>query len=103
VIKVECSRCIGGKGRIDAFSHIKAGVCFKCGGHGFVMQKSKPNPQKTYEISFLWLDKEDLNYNDGEFCHCWNKKYPSLNKANQAAEIAMKNNGSVDYKVNIKQ
>ncbi len=30
---VPCGRC-GGKGRIDAFSHVLGGVCFGCNGHG---------------------------------------------------------------------
>lgn len=28
-----CPKCMG-SGRISAFSHIKAGVCFSCGGSG---------------------------------------------------------------------
>ena len=98
MIKVDCDRCFG-KGRINAFSGIMGGVCFKCGGDGYVMRKSKPRVQKEYKVSFLWLDKNDCNYMDGDFCHCWTQKYPSLNKAKKAAEKAMKNNGSQDYKV----
>jgi hypothetical protein len=32
----DCPRCHNGAGRIDAFSHVKGGVCFKCNGKGIV-------------------------------------------------------------------
>jgi DnaJ-class molecular chaperone len=31
--KKECRRC-SGYGRIDAYTHIKGGVCFSCNGSG---------------------------------------------------------------------
>lgn len=96
--KFECPKCMG-KGRINAFAHIESGVCFKCQGKGFVEQKSAPKKQKQFKVSFLWTDKDDCNYRNGDFCHCWTKGYQSENKANQAAAKAMKNNGSVEYKV----
>lgn len=37
-----CSRCEG-HGRISAFGHVLAGVCFQCKGSG--KQKSKPAPK----------------------------------------------------------
>lgn len=49
--KVECSRCCNGKGRIAAFSHIQGGVCFKCGGKGYVMRKTKPGkPSVSWQV-----------------------------------------------------
>lgn len=40
--KFECPKCSGGSGHIKAFSHVMGGVCFKCGGKGYVEQKTKP-------------------------------------------------------------
>lgn len=45
--KVECSRCFGGKGFIRAYSHIQAGVCFKCGGKGYTEVKTNPEKLKA--------------------------------------------------------
>lgn len=28
--KIECPRCLGGKGEIRAFRHVQGGVCFRC-------------------------------------------------------------------------
>jgi hypothetical protein len=100
MIKVECDRCLG-KGRINAYAGIQNGICFKCNDKGFVLQKNPPRIQKTFKVSFLWLDKDDCNYNNGDFCHCWSKKYPSMNKARLDAETKMKKNGSSDFKVEI--
>lgn len=100
MIKVSCDRCLG-KGRINAYAGIMAGVCFKCNDKGYILQKNPPRTQKTFKVSFLWLDKKDCNYNGGDFCHCWTKKYPSLNKANKAAEKSMLRNGSQDFKVEL--
>ena len=100
MIKVDCHNC-NKSGRITAFSHIKNGICFKCEGKGYTEHKAPPRNQKTFAVSFLWLDEEDPNYLNGDFCHCWNKKYPSMNKAKQAAAASMKRNGSVDFRVEV--
>lgn len=42
LIKVECPRCLGGKGTIKAFSHVRGGECFKCQGKGYVMATKAP-------------------------------------------------------------
>ncbi len=102
MIKVDCDRCIG-KGIIHAFLGTKNGICFKCAGHGFVTQKNKPRIQKTFTFSFLWLDKDDCNYNDGDFCLCFSRKQPSMNKAILTAKAFMNKNGSSDFKVELKQ
>ena len=42
--KIECPRCLGGKGEIRAFRHVQGGVCFRCKGRGYVEVKTIPKP-----------------------------------------------------------
>lgn len=44
-MKVECPRCLNGKGHIRAFTHVQGGVCFKCGGAGHIERKTAPKKQ----------------------------------------------------------
>lgn len=37
---VECSRCQG-RGKLNGFSHVHGGVCFKCDGKGFTHRAGK--------------------------------------------------------------
>ncbi|MGP9633721.1 hypothetical protein ACT3R7_11710 [Halomonas sp. AOP43-A1-21] len=48
--KADCPRCAGGKGHIDAYSHIKGGVCFKCDGKGYVMLKAAPRRSTSWRV-----------------------------------------------------
>jgi hypothetical protein len=90
LVKVDCRKC-DKTGYINAFSHVKRGICFSCGGHGFNMLKNKPRIQKRYEIGFLWADKNHCNYNNGEILMVWGAQgYASLPAANRRAEAAMK-------------
>jgi hypothetical protein len=38
----ECGKC-GGRGRINAFSHISHGTCFACGGSGVRLSAKRQN------------------------------------------------------------
>ena len=100
LIKVDCLKCFG-KGRINGFEHIQMGVCFSCNGAGFKMQKNPSRVSKEFRVYFLWLDKNDCNYNDGDFCHCGQKKFPSQNKADQWGAKTSATNGSSDYKIEL--
>lgn len=97
--KFECPKCNNGSGNIKAFSHVLGGVCFQCKGTGYIEQKRAPTKSKTYSFSFLWTDPNHVNFMDGEFCKCFNKKARSYNAAVKIAEKAMKNNGAVEYKI----
>lgn len=44
----DCPRCVNGTGRISAFSHVKGGICFKCGGRGKITLKRKPRPSMRF-------------------------------------------------------
>ena len=55
----DCPRCFG-KGRINAFSHVIAGVCFKCNGVGTITQKSKPRVSKKFAIGIVIKGGEEL-------------------------------------------
>lgn len=96
MMKVECLKC-GGNGYIRAYTGIAGGVCFSCGGKGYHMRKSAPNRMKTFKFSFLWEDENDLNYKNGDFCHCFNKKARNFAAAEKMAVVFMQNNGSQDY------
>lgn len=95
----ECPKCTDGSGNIKAFSHVLGGVCFQCKGTGRVEQKNAPRKSKTYSFSFLWVNPEDSNYMNGEFCKCFNKKARSMSAAIKIAKTSMAKNGSVDFKV----
>jgi DnaJ-class molecular chaperone len=45
----ECFKC-GGKGKIEAFSHIENGDCFQCGGTGRLMTREQ-RAQRAKEIA----------------------------------------------------
>ena len=66
--KVDCPRCMNTSGHIRAFSHVQGGVCFKCGGKGFVLRKTKPQ-KKSWFKCFAVLN--------GEFAHWYNLTAPS--------------------------
>lgn len=51
--KIECPRCLGGKGEIRAFRHVQGGVCFRCKGRGYVEVKTIPKPS----IRFVAMQK----------------------------------------------
>jgi len=98
LVKVDCGKC-GGKGHIRAFTHVVAGICFACDGNGFKMLKAAPKPARKFKVSFLWTDPKNPNYNDGDFCHCWNESARSLPAVQRKAAAAQKRNGSVDFKI----
>ena len=101
LIKVDCRKC-NKTGFINAFGHIKRGICFSCSGHGFQMLKNKPRIQKRYEVGFLWADKNHCNYNNGKILMVWGAQgYASLPAANRKAEAAMRINGSIEYLVRL--
>jgi len=101
LIKVDCRKC-DNTGFINAFNHVKRGICFQCSGHGFQMLKNKPRIQKRYRIGFLWADKDHCNYNNGEILMVWGAQgYASLPAANRKAEAAMRINGSIEYLVEL--
>jgi hypothetical protein len=56
-MKVECPRCLNGKGHIRAFTHVQGGVCFKCGGAGFVERKTAPKKRFWFRC-WTMLDGE---------------------------------------------
>lgn len=96
MIKVECAKC-GGKGHIPHYSNIAGGVCFSCQGRGYNLQKSEPKRSKTYTFFFCWEDPSATNYNGGDFCRCYNKKFRSFAAAERHAAQAMERNGSQDF------
>ena len=96
--KYECGKC-SGKGRIAAFNHVVAGVCFKCNGRGYVVRKSAPRPAKKFNVWFLWADEKDANYMGGEFCMCGVISARSNAEAERKAKARMNGNGSVDYRI----
>ena len=98
MIKAECNKC-NGTGFIKEFNHVIGGVCFNCHGDGYVIRKSKPVYLKKYIFSFLWLDKNDSNYMDGNFCKCFSKKCKNIKDAIAIGEKAMKKNASSDFKI----
>ena len=102
MIKVECTRCLEEKGNIKAFSHVLGGECFKCGGKGFVLQKTKSKPSKYYSFFFLWLDKTHCNYNNGEFILCFNKKARSMNDAVKKDKKSLMINEASNFKIILK-
>lgn len=71
-MKVECPRCMKGKGHIRAFSHVQGGVCFKCGGAGHVERKTAPKPQFWFRCWTMI---------DGEGCFRMSLKAPSEKQA----------------------
>lgn len=71
-MKIECSRCMSGKGHILAFSHVQGGVRFKCGGVGHVELKAAPKPQFLFRC---------LTMIDGESCFRISMKAPSKKQA----------------------
>lgn len=71
-MKVECTRCMNGKGHIRAFSHVQGGVCFKCGGAGHVERKAAPKPQFWFRCWTMI---------DGEGCFRMSLKAPSEKQA----------------------
>ncbi len=72
LVKVECARCLGGKGHISAFNHIQGGVCFQCGGKGYVMRKAAPRQMFWYRC---WT------VIDGEGGFYWSLRAPSEQQA----------------------
>jgi hypothetical protein len=80
----ECFKC-GGKGKIEAFSHIAAGDCFQCGGTGRLMtreqraehnRKLAANAQKRIDAHDLRCAKE-CGLSLEEFRHIADpKRYP---------------------------
>ena len=50
MFKVVCPRCCNSKGVIDAYSHVKGGVCFKCNGVGWIYRKTKPHPMRSWRV-----------------------------------------------------
>lgn len=76
-MKVECPRCMNGKGHIRAFSHVRGGVCFKCGGAGYVERKTAPKAQFWFRC---W------SVIDGEGGYYWNVKAPSEKQAMTKAQ-----------------
>ncbi len=56
--KVECPRCSNGKGVINAFRHVKGGVCFKCDGVGYV--EVKTNPESLIKAKIARREKAQL-------------------------------------------
>ncbi len=49
--KSPCPRCAG-DGRISAYTHVKAGVCFRCGGAGTITTKYPPRaPSEKFGIT----------------------------------------------------
>lgn len=91
-----CEKCLG-KGHIQAFGHILGGVCFSCKGEGKI--KKKKNPSKSFRVSFLWDDKSDVNYMNGDFCACGIIKSKTEYEAIKKAKKRMISNGSVAYRV----
>ncbi|QLO06886.1 Uncharacterised protein [Escherichia coli] len=61
--KIECPRCLGGKGEIRAFRHVQGGVCFRCKGRGYVEVKTIPKPSVRFVAMQKWANPEDVNYN----------------------------------------
>lgn len=72
-----CYRC-DGRGKIQAYSHVMSGVCFKCGGSG--RQKSKP--ARTVMWAVL-----GTNPQTGEEVHCYNVNAPTGKKAIDRARV----------------
>ena len=96
--KFACPKC-DGKKTINAFTHVQGGVCFHCGGAGYVMQKTAPKKSQEYEISFLWTDPADVNYMNGEFCNCGKISARSRSAAEKKAAERMSKNGAAAYKL----
>ena len=65
--KIECPRCLGGKGEIRAFRHVQGGVCFRCKGRGYVEVKTIPKPSIRFVAMQKWANPEHDNYNNGDF------------------------------------
>lgn len=58
MFKVPCPRCMNEKGVISAFRHVRGGVCFKCGGAGYVERKTEPRPMKSWRVGAVNLRKD---------------------------------------------
>lgn len=69
-VKCECAKC-NGKGVIKAFAGIAGGVCFTCGGKGYVMLKQARVEKKKFGADF------------GEGVVCW-KNAVDAEKARKA-------------------
>lgn len=94
--KYPCPKCDGNK-VIKGFDHVQGGVCFKCAGSGFIMQKSAPKKSKEFNIAFLWTDPTDVNYLGGEYCSCGKIVARSKSDAEKKAVERMQKNGSASY------
>lgn len=46
-VKETCGRCIG-TGYFQAFSHVQGGVCFKCGGSGYIINTVRAYSETEY-------------------------------------------------------
>lgn len=56
-MKVPCGRCAG-HGTIEAFAGVLGGVCFKCGGRGYVSQKGPYRSSRYYSV-FVRMSHDD--------------------------------------------
>jgi hypothetical protein len=95
MIKTECGKCLG-KGFIRAFGHVKRGVCFDCGGHGFKLTKNPIKPKFRYTVSIVTNCEECPLYYSGFDVRGGNKA--GINKATRFFQSG-KNKG-LDYFVN---
>ena len=96
MIKVDCSRCVS-NGAISAFKHVQGGVCFKCKGAGFVMQKTNPRPSKTFNVFQKWTDPESCNYNEGDFIFVSTIKASSQAEADRKLKKRLEHTGREFY------
>jgi hypothetical protein len=86
MIKVECPRCLNGKGFISAFKHVQGGVCFKCKGQGFVTCKTKPAQ------SFKFWAMQKFDENEG-FINTFSFKAKNENEANKKLQKKLGHTG----------
>jgi len=54
--KVTCGHC-NGTGNIPFYNHVYGGVCFHCGGRGFLVRKTKPKPQIDWAV-YISMSKD---------------------------------------------
>lgn len=73
-----CSRC-DGRGRINGFSHVIGGVCFKCGGSG--TQEGKPAKKGIKYAVFL------IERSTGKPVHIYNEIATSAEQAIKKASV----------------
>lgn len=92
----ECPRCHGGKGVISAFKHVQGGVCFKCGGKGFVVGKPSA-PQQCFIAMQKWDDPSDCNYNGGDFIVTFRFKARNQKDADKKLATKLGNSGREFY------